>query len=80
MLIMLLLQIIGAFQVFTEPFVMTRGGPENNTLTILMLIYNYTFISGDYGRAAALSLILAAILALVSLLYLRATRGWSQGK
>lgn len=77
MLVMLLLQIIGTFQVFTEPYIMTGGGPENRTVTILMLIYRYAFTSGDYGRATALSLMLALTLSLVSALYLWLTRRWS---
>jgi multiple sugar transport system permease protein len=75
-LIMLLLQIIGVWQVFTEPYLLTNGGPENRTITILMLIYA-RFLKGDYGGAAALSLILAVILALLSVVYLRATKKWS---
>jgi multiple sugar transport system permease protein len=78
LLLMLLLQIIGAFQVFTEPFVMTAGGPENATISVLMLIYRYAFLDGDYGRAGALSVLLAIVLGLVSALYLRLTRPWSK--
>jgi multiple sugar transport system permease protein len=77
LLLMLLLQIIGAFQVFTEPFVMTAGGPENATISVLMLIYRYAFLDGDYGRAAALSMLLAVVLGAVSAIYLRLTRRWS---
>lgn len=78
MLLMLLLQIIGTMQVFTEPFVMTGGGPVNRTTTVLMLIYNYAFMQGDYGKATALSLLLAVALTLVSVVYLRLTRSWSK--
>ncbi|MEU6711416.1 sugar ABC transporter permease [Nonomuraea sp. NPDC046802] len=77
LLVMLLLQIIGTFQVFTEPYIMTNGGPENRTVTILMLIYRYAFISGDYGRATALSILLALVLSALSAVYLSATRRWS---
>ena len=76
-LVLLLLQVIGTFQVFTEPYIMTGGGPENRTVTILLLIYRYAFISGDYGRATALSLMLAAVLCVLSALYLWLTRKWS---
>ncbi|HEY9307185.1 MAG TPA: sugar ABC transporter permease [Microbacterium sp.] len=78
MLLMLLLQIIGVFQIFTEPFVMTGGGPNNSTLTVLMLIYNYAFVIGDYGKATALSVLLAMGLSVVSVVYLWATRKWSR--
>ncbi|MEU5725803.1 sugar ABC transporter permease [Micromonospora sp. NPDC047738] len=77
LLVMMLLQLIGTFQVFTEPYIMTNGGPENRTVTILMLIYRYAFVSGDYGRATALSLLLAIALSGLSWIYLRATKHWS---
>ncbi|MEV6032165.1 sugar ABC transporter permease [Nonomuraea sp. NPDC052116] len=77
LLVMFLLQVIGTFQVFTEPYIMTNGGPENRTVTILMLIYRYAFISGDYGRATALSVLLAVVLSALSAVYLWATRRWS---
>lgn len=76
-LILLLLQVIGAFQIFTEPFIMTNGGPSRSTTTIMMLIYQYAFVSGDFGKAAALSLMLAGALSLLSVVYLLATRRWS---
>ncbi|MDF2992997.1 MAG: ABC-type sugar transport system,permease component [Microbacterium sp.] len=76
-LVLLLLQIIGAIQVFTEPYVMTDGGPANATVTILLMIYRYAFLFGNYGVATALSLLLAVVLVVVSALYLRLTRSWS---
>jgi multiple sugar transport system permease protein len=76
-LLLLLLQLIGTLQVFTEPFVMTDGGPQNATVTVLLLVYRYAFVDGDYGGAAALSLMLALSLCVVSALYLSATRRWS---
>lgn len=76
LLLMFLLQIIGTFQIFTEPFLMTNGGPNNQTLSILLLIYNYAFVNGDFGGATALSVILAAVLGALSAIYLRLTRSW----
>ena len=80
LLITLILQIIATSQVFLEPFLFTAGGPANATMTVLLLIYKYAFqnsIGGDYGAATALSLMLAAFLAVLSLLYFRLTRSWS---
>ena len=80
LLVTLILQIIGTAQVFLEPYLFTSGGPANATLTVLLQIYNYAFgnsLGGDYGKATALSLMLAAFLAIFSLVYLRATRSWS---
>ncbi len=76
-LILLLLQIIGAIQVFTEPYVMTDGGPANATVTVMLMIYRYAFLFGNYGVATALSVLLAIVLVLVSAVYLRLTRSWS---
>lgn len=76
-LILLLLQIIGALQVFTEPYVMTDGGPANATVTVLLMIYRYAFLFGNYGVATALSVLLAVVLVIVSAVYLRLTRSWS---
>jgi multiple sugar transport system permease protein len=81
LLVTMILQIIGTAQVFLEPYLFTSGGPANSTLTVLLLIYNYAFgnsLGGDYGKATALSLMLAVFLALFSLIYLRLTRGWSE--
>jgi multiple sugar transport system permease protein len=80
LLVTLILQILGTAQVFIEPFLFTQGGPNNATLTVLLLIYNYAFansLGGDYGSATALSLMLALFLALFSAAYLWATRTWS---
>lgn len=78
MLILLLLQIIGTLQIFTEPYVMTDGGPENSTVTILLLIYRAAFLNGDFGYATALSVLLAVALGIISAVYLRLTRSWSR--
>ena len=77
LLITLILQIIATFQVFTEPYLMTSGGPQNATTTILLQIYDYAFRFGDYGAATALSLLLAVFLAVLSAVYFRLTRSWS---
>jgi multiple sugar transport system permease protein len=76
MLVILLLQMLGAFQLFSEPFVFTDGGPDNATTTVMMLVFQYAFVGGDYGAAAALSVLLAVALAALSAVYLRLTRGW----
>ncbi|TYP88467.1 carbohydrate ABC transporter permease [Blastococcus xanthinilyticus] len=80
LLITFILQIIGTAQVFLEPYLFTNGGPADATLTVLLLIYRYAFgqsLGADYGQATALSLLLAAFLAVLSLIYFRLTRNWS---
>jgi multiple sugar transport system permease protein len=80
LLVTFILQIIGTAQVFLEPFLFTGGGPAHATTTVLLLIYDYAFadsLGGDYGKATALSLLLAAVLAVFSAVYFRVTRSWS---
>ncbi len=78
MLIMLVLQIIGTMQVFTEPFVMTGGGPANATLTIIMLIYRQAFSYGNFGVASALGFMLFIVLVIFSGFYLWLTRKFAK--
>ena len=78
--ITLILQLIATSQLFTEPFLFTGGGPANSTLTVLLLIYHYAFqnsLGGDYGMAAALSVMLAAFLGVFTAVYFWLTRSWS---
>jgi multiple sugar transport system permease protein len=76
----LILQLIATAQLFTEPLLFTGGGPANATMTVLLLIYKYAFqnsLGGDYGMAAALSVMLAAFLAAFTAGYFWLTRSWS---
>jgi multiple sugar transport system permease protein len=76
----LILQLIATAQLFTEPFLFTGGGPANATTTVLLLIYHYAFqnsLGGEYGMAAALSVMLAAFLGVFTAGYFWLTRSWS---
>ena len=80
LLLTLILQLLATAQLFTEPLLFTGGGPNNSTLSVLLLIYRYAFqnsLGGDYGMAAALSLMLAVFLATFTAGYYRLTRAWS---
>ena len=75
LVVMLLLQIIATMQVFIEPYRLTGGGPENATVTVLLLIYRYAFVTNyDFGLATAMSVLLFVVLAAFSAIYLRLTR------
>jgi multiple sugar transport system permease protein len=60
-------------QVFTEPYVMTGGGPQDSTVTVLLLIYRYAFVYNDFGTASAMSVLLFVVLGIFSAAYLRLT-------
>jgi multiple sugar transport system permease protein len=74
MLMLLLLQIVATMQEFTTPFIITGGGPQDATVTVLYLIYKYAFVYFDYGSACALSIMLFVFLGIFSAMYLRLTR------
>jgi multiple sugar transport system permease protein len=80
LLLMLILQIIGTMQVFIEPFTVTSGGPQNSTLSVMLLIYNDAFQTGDFGSASALGVMLFLVLAVFALIYMRLTRGLMEGE
>jgi multiple sugar transport system permease protein len=60
------LTVVGFFQVFAEPYVMTRGGPANATLTIVLLMYQQGFRWWNMGRASAIAFALFALILLTT--------------
>ncbi|MEU9891195.1 sugar ABC transporter permease [Sphaerisporangium sp. NPDC051011] len=74
LLVMLLLQIVATMQVFIEPFLLTGGGPENATVTVAYLMYQYAFSFGNFGGGGALGLMLMIVLMVFSAIYLRVSR------
>lgn len=65
-----ILQIISVFQVFYEPLVMTSGGPNGASISLLLLSYQYAFVEYDGGASAAVGVILAAIIIALTVVYL----------
>ncbi len=67
---MLILQIISVFQIMYEPMVLTKGGPDNASLSLMQLMWQYAFGgSMDYGKASAVAVIVTVILLLMTLIY-----------
>lgn len=60
--LMLMLQIVATMQVFLEPFLLTGGGPQGSTTTVVYLLVEYMLNFGNYGGAAALGLMLLLVL------------------
>lgn len=74
MLILLILQVIGTFQIFTEPYIMTKGGPARGTYTVLMYVYDKLLREYNYGQASAMGLLLFLVLLALTVVYARVTR------
>ena len=65
---------IGNLQVFYVPFLLTGGGPENQTVTLLYLIYKNAFEYGKYGLAGAQGMMLFALIGVLVLLQYTLTK------
>lgn len=74
MTINLMLSTIGGLKLFDQIFAITNGGPGFSTETFSTLIYKQAFVSGRYGYATAIALVLAIIVTAVSLVQLRYLR------
>ena len=63
------LGIIGAFQIFDQAFIMTKGGPLKATLTVALLIYDNLFVdTGAVGVACAEAIVLGIIIFALTLI------------
>ncbi len=71
---LLILQIIAVFQILYEPLVMTNGGPNNASISIMQLVYNYAFRDFNYPAAASLSVMMCIVLIILSGLYFKITK------
>jgi multiple sugar transport system permease protein len=68
--------IIGSFQIFTQAYVMTRGGPAYSTYFYVLYIYDEGFQYMHMGYASALAWILFLVILFFTLLQLKSSRRW----
>ena len=65
------LSVIGTMQLFTEPFLITQGGPGNATLTLGVYLYQQGFRSFNFGYASAIGYTIALLAIFFSVIQLR---------
>ena len=70
----LVLSVIGSYLAFDQFYIMTRGGPQNQTITVVYWIFNNSFTYYKMGYGAALSIVLLVILGILSIIQLRVLR------
>jgi multiple sugar transport system permease protein len=73
---LLVVNLIGSFQVFTPTYILTRGGPNNATLTLPLYIYLNAFAWGRLGYASMLALVLFVAILALTLLQFRLADRW----
>jgi multiple sugar transport system permease protein len=72
--LMLVLSITGSLLAFDQFFILTRGGPDGSTVTMVIVIYREAFTRFDLGGAAALSVLLLFALVILNVVQLRVVR------
>ncbi|MGG3468562.1 sugar ABC transporter permease [Neobacillus pocheonensis] len=72
----LVLQVIGSFQMFTQAFVITKGGPINSTYMFALYLYEKAFGRMEMGYASALAWILLIIIGIVTAIIFASSRYW----
>jgi multiple sugar transport system permease protein len=68
--------LIGAVQIFAQPYVLTRGGPGDATRTVVMYIYEQGFRFFEMGYASTIALSLFVVLFGLTLLQFLISRRW----
>ncbi len=72
----LILAIIGAFQVFTQSYIITQGGPENATLFYVLYLYRMAFQNFQMGYASAMAWVLFIIILVFTFIQFRLSERW----
>jgi len=72
----LVLGVIGSFQVFTQAYVMTGGGPADSTLFYMYYLYRRAFVFHNMGYASAMAWILFLIILVLTVVHFTISRRW----
>lgn len=77
-LLMLIMQIIGVFQILDAPMVMTDGGPNGASMTLALTAYKYAFVYRNrVGEALAVNVVTFIMLIGLTFVYYRAEKKMS---
>lgn len=72
----LVMGVIGSFQVFTQAYIMTDGGPAKTTMFYVLLLYRHSFQWFQMGYGAAMSWLLFVIILILTLLVFKSSPAW----
>ncbi len=71
-----IISLINGFQVFDQVYAMTGGGPNGSSEVVVERVYDLTFRYGQAGMASALSMLLFAVILIITLVQIRGERKW----
>lgn len=72
----LVMGLIGGFQVFTQAYIMTNGGPNNSSLFYVFYLYREAFTNFRMGNACALAWILFLIITFFTVIVFKTSDNW----
>jgi len=72
----IIMGIIGSFQIFTQAYIMTEGGPVNSTLFYVYYLYNNAFAYFKMGYASALAWIFFLVIFVITVIQLKLGKYW----
>ena len=72
----LVIGLINSLQIFTQPYIMTHGGPSNGSLTYLLDIYQQAFQFGKMGYASAMAWVFIVVTILMSAVLFKTSGRW----
>ena len=72
----LIMQLVQAFQEFNGPYIVTKGGPNQSTTLISLLIYGQAFQRFNMGMASAMAWIMFVVVAILSLIAFKSQEKW----
>jgi putative chitobiose transport system permease protein len=64
----LTISLITSMQLFTQPFIMTNGGPLNATISVVQLLYRHAFVQLEFGYGSAIATFLLVLLVALALI------------
>ena len=62
-----MITMIQAMKLFTQPYIMTQGGPKNSTKTLVYYIYTQGFQKGNFGYACSIAAVFFVIVVTLSM-------------
>jgi multiple sugar transport system permease protein len=72
--LVVLLLVVGSYLAFDQFYIITRGGPNNSTITATYWIYNQAFVAFKFGYSTAMSVVLMVFLVVLGAIQLRILR------
>lgn len=75
-LLVSIVTVVGSLQVFAQIAVLTQGGPGNSTTVLVYFLYRQAFEFNQFGYASAVSVVLFALVLVLTLVQWRMRRRW----